>query len=60
MYCAVLLDVSSPRVIGASIDAAPTAALVTNALEMAIDSCMPPPGAVILSDRVCSCLQGVH
>ena len=35
MYCAVVLDVYSRRVVGWSIDSAPTAALVTNALGMA-------------------------
>jgi putative transposase len=37
--------------VGWSIDASPTAALVTNALGMAIDSRTPPAGAVIHSDR---------
>jgi len=39
------------RVVGWSIDSSPTAALVTNALGMAIDSRTPPAGAVIHSDR---------
>lgn len=51
VYCAVVLDVYSRRVVGWSIDASPTAALVTNALGMAIESRTPPPGAVIHSDR---------
>jgi putative transposase len=51
VYCAVVLDAYSRRVVGWSIDASPTAALVTNALGMAIDSRTPPPGAVIHSDR---------
>jgi len=51
VYCAVVLDVYSRRVVGWSIDASPTAALVTNALGMAIDSRTPPAGAVIHSDR---------
>jgi putative transposase len=51
VYCAVVLDAYSRRVVGWSIDASPTAALVTNALSMAIDSRNPPPGAVIHSDR---------
>ena len=37
VYCAVVLDVFSRRVVGWSIDSTPTAALVTNALGMAID-----------------------
>lgn len=51
MYCAVVLDLYSPRVIFWSIDASPTAALVTNALGMAIESRWPPSGAVVHSDR---------
>jgi transposase InsO family protein len=51
VYFAVVLDAYSRRVVGWSIDASPTAALVTNALGMAIDSRTPPPGAVIHSDR---------
>jgi putative transposase len=51
VYCAVVLDVYSRRVVGWSIDASPTAALVTNALGMAIDSRRPPAGAIIHSDR---------
>ncbi len=46
-----MLDTYSRRVVGWSVDAAPTAALVTNALGMAIDSRTPPSGAVIHSDR---------
>ena len=41
VYCAVVLDVFSRRVVGWSIDASPTAALVTNALGMAIDTRTP-------------------
>jgi putative transposase len=37
VYCAVVLDAWSRRVIGWSIDGRPTTALVTNALGMAID-----------------------
>jgi putative transposase len=51
VYCAVVLDAYSRRVVGWSIDASPTAALVTNALGMAIDSRTPSVGAVIHSDR---------
>jgi transposase InsO family protein len=36
VYCAVVLDTNSRRVVGWSTDASPTAALVTNALGMAI------------------------
>lgn len=38
VYCCVVLDVYSRRVVGWSIDSSPTAALATNALGMAIDS----------------------
>lgn len=50
LYCAVVLDVWSRRVVGWSIDAAPTAALVTNALGMAVES-RRPEGTVIHSDQ---------
>ncbi|MGH7133885.1 MAG: IS3 family transposase, partial [Phycisphaerales bacterium] len=48
VYCAVVLDVFSRRVVGWSIDSAPTAALVTNALGMAIDQ-RAPHGTIIHS-----------
>jgi transposase InsO family protein len=51
VYCAVVLDVYSRRVVGWSIDSSPTAALVTNALGMAIDSRRPGLGAIIHSDQ---------
>jgi putative transposase len=51
LYCAVVLDVYSRRVVGWSIDASPTAALVTNALGMAIDTRQPPSGTLIHSDQ---------
>jgi putative transposase len=50
VYCAVVLDVWSRRVVGWSIDASPTAALVTNALGMAIEE-RRPDGTVIHSDQ---------
>lgn len=50
VYCAVVLDTFSRRVVGWSIDSSPTAALVTNALGMAIDS-RSPEGTVIHSDQ---------
>jgi transposase InsO family protein len=46
VYCAVVLDTFSRRVVGWSIDATPTAALVTNALGMAIQTRTPPAGAI--------------
>lgn len=50
VYCAVVLDAFSRRVVGWSIDSSPTAALVTNALGMAIDS-RDPAGTLIHSDQ---------
>ena len=50
VYCAVVLDTFSRRVVGWSIDASPTAALVTNALGMAIDN-RQPSGTIIHSDQ---------
>lgn len=50
VYCAAVLDVFSRRVVGWSIDSAPTAALVTNALGMAIQQ-RRPQGTVVHSDQ---------
>ncbi|MBK3563726.1 IS3 family transposase [Streptomyces sp. MBT62] len=52
VYCAVVLDTFSRRVVGWSIDTSPTAALTTNALAMAIGNRSPRPGeTVIRSDH---------
>ena len=51
VYCCVVLDTFSRRVVGWSIDTSPNAALVTNALGMAIDSRKPAAGTVIHSDQ---------
>ena len=51
VYCAVVLDVFSRRVVGWSIDSAPTAALVTSALGMSIQQRHPAEGTVIHSDQ---------
>jgi putative transposase len=51
VYCAVVLDTYSRRVVGWSIDATQTATLVTNALDMAISNRRPPPGTIIHSDH---------
>lgn len=53
VYCAVVLDVSARRVAGWSIDAAPTATLVTNAPGMAIEQRRPAGASstVIHSDQ---------
>lgn len=50
VYCAVVLDAFSRRVVGWSIDSSPTATLVTSALGMAIDN-RRPDGTVIHSDQ---------
>lgn len=50
VYCAVVLDVFSRRVVGWSIDSSPTSSLVTSALGMAIDN-RRPDGTVIHSDQ---------
>ncbi len=51
VYCAVVLDVFSRRVVGWSIDSTQNAALVTNALGMAIAQRQPDVGTVIHSDQ---------
>lgn len=54
IYCCVILDTYSRRVVGWSIDSSPTDALVTNALGMAIDSRLNKsvePGTIIHSDQ---------
>ncbi|GII32988.1 transposase [Planotetraspora mira] len=51
VYCCVVLDVYSRRVVGWSIDSTQTAALVTNALGMAIHNRTPQAGTVIHSDH---------
>jgi transposase InsO family protein len=51
VYCAVVLDTFSRRVVGWSIDMAPTASLTTNALGMAIENRRPAPGTLIHSDH---------
>ncbi|TDB73606.1 IS3 family transposase [Micromonospora sp. KC723] len=50
VYCAVVLDTFSRKVVGWSIDATQTATLVTNALSMAISN-RQPAGTVIHSDH---------
>ena len=47
----MVLDTFSRRVVGWSIDAAPTTTLTTNALGMAIENRRPGPGALIHSDH---------
>ena len=50
IYCAVVLDVFSRRVVGWSIDSRPQASLATNALAMAIEN-RDPNGSTIHSDH---------
>ena len=51
VYCAAVLDTYSRRIVGWSIDSSPNAALVTNALSMAIDNRGEVAGTVIHSDQ---------
>jgi transposase InsO family protein len=51
VYCAVVLDVWSRRVIGWSIHSMPSTALVTNALGMAVDQRRPQGDTLIHSDQ---------
>jgi len=51
VYCAVVLDTFSRRVVGWSIYSSQTAALVTNALAMAIANRDPQPGVIVHSDH---------
>jgi putative transposase len=51
VYCCVVLDAHSRRVVGWSIDAHQASSLVTNALAMAISNRTPPTGTVIHSDH---------
>jgi putative transposase len=51
VYCCVVLDAHSRRVVGWSIDSHQASSLVTNALAMAIGNRTPPPGTVIHSDH---------
>jgi putative transposase len=48
IYCAVVLDTFSRRVVGWSIDSSQTAALVTNALSMAIGNRQPAAGSTLI------------
>lgn len=48
VYCAVVLDAWSRRVVGWSIDSSPNAALVTNALGMAIEQRQPTSGTTVI------------
>ena len=60
VYCAVVLDTDSRRVIGWSIDSSPTSALLTNALGMAISNRSPPAGGIIHSEVCAIHVMGLH
>jgi transposase InsO family protein len=51
VYCCVVLDAFSRKVVGWSIDSAQTATLVTNAPGMAVQNRRPAPGTMIHSDH---------
>jgi putative transposase len=51
VYCCVVLDAHSRRIVGWSIDTHQATSLVTNALAMAISNRTPPPGTVIHCDH---------
>jgi transposase InsO family protein len=51
VYCAVVLDVFSRRVVGWSIDSNQETSLVTSALGMAIENREPADGAILHSDQ---------
>jgi putative transposase len=51
VYCAVVLDTFSRRVVGWSIDTNPSASLATSALGMAVENRRPSPGTLIHSDH---------
>ncbi|NYI60324.1 transposase InsO family protein [Cellulomonas soli] len=51
LYCCVVIDTYSRRVVGWAIDSRQRADLATNALGMAIDSRTPSPGTIIHGDH---------
>jgi transposase InsO family protein len=51
LYCCVVLDAFSRRVVGWSLDRRPTAAMVNAALGMAIESRKPAAGTLVHSDH---------
>lgn len=58
VYCAVVLDTFSRRVVGWSIDSSQTAALVTNALGMAIANRDPSAGRLCIPTTACNSPRG--
>src|SRR5260370_9554896 len=51
IYCCVVLDAWSRKIMGWSLDRRPTAAMVNAALGMAIDARRPAPGMPVHSDH---------
>jgi putative transposase len=51
LYCCVVLDAWSRRVVGWSLDRRPTAAMVNSALGMAVEARLPSAGTLIHSDH---------
>jgi putative transposase len=51
LYCCCVLDTYSRRIVGWSIDSVQNAALVVNALDMAIKNRDPEPGGVVHADH---------
>ncbi|MGK2876047.1 MAG: DDE-type integrase/transposase/recombinase [Nocardioides sp.] len=63
VYCCVVLDAYSRKVVGWSIGASPTAGLVTNALGMAIDTRLghaPRQGRSFTPTMVFKAVLGLH
>lgn len=51
VYCAAVMDAYSRRIVGWSIDSRQDAALVVNALDMAIRNRQPEPGGIVHADH---------
>jgi putative transposase len=52
IYCCVVLDMCSRKIVGWSIDSVQDSQLVVNALDMAIKQRKPRPGGVVHADRL--------
>ena len=57
MCCGAVLDASSRRIVGWSIDSRPDSSLVVNALDMAIRNRRRDPGGIVHADHG---VHGVH
>jgi transposase InsO family protein len=51
LYCCVVLDAFSRKIVGWSIDSNQATSLVVNALEMAVGNRYPEPGTVFHADH---------